>query len=259
MANKDVVVKEGDIKDISLFVVEEGQEEHLSQEELDIPFLRIAQKGTPQVDEDNPGHVEGLKPGQFFNTVSSQVYGDTLKVQVHAYFRNFVIWKGEKGHGEFSGTMTPEEFAAFEKDNKLIRDGGDMTHTVDGEQYRYTDTRNFIVSLPDYLEEGVMVFPMSSTGIKPSKNWNVQHNSRRINGKPTERYATIWELTTKGFEKNGFTWKQVSSIKPLGWASPELLKFGQDFKEFAKSIKDTGIKYSTDDEAETEALEDSEL
>lgn len=253
----ELITQELDEKAMVAFAVEEGQEEHLSQEEMELPFLRIAQKGSPQVDDDAPNYIEGLKAGSFFNTVSSQVYGDELKVQVHGYFRNYTIWKGLKGSGEFQGTMTPDEFDRFEKTNKLERDGGDYVHTVDGESLRYTDTRNFIVSLPEYEEEGILIFPMSSTGIKPAKNWNTLNMGRRVDGKKMKRYMTLWELKTSGFEKNGYTWKQVSRVKPLGWVNNELREFGQSMAEFVNAIKETGVKYS--EGTETVEAKDSDF
>jgi hypothetical protein len=240
----ELVVQEADEKALAAMAVEEGQEEHLSQEEMELPFLRVAQKGSPQVDDDSPNYIEGLKPGQYFNTVSSTVYGDTIMVQVHGYFHNYTIWKGDKGAGEFQGTMTTEEFREFEKANNLQRDGGDYVHNVEGEDLRYTDTRNFIVSLPEHQEEGILIYPMSSTGIKASKKWNTLNNGRRINGRPAKRYATIWELKTAGFEKNGYTWKQTANIKPLGWATPELFAFGKEFEDFVSAIKEAGVKYA---------------
>lgn len=255
---KELVVKEEEIKDLSIFAVEEGQEEHLSQDELELPFLRVAQKGTPQVDEDKAEYIEGLKPGNYFSTLSGAIFGDSLKVQVHGYFHNYIIWKGEKGNGVYQGTMTTDEFRAFEKTTHLERDGGDMTHTVDGEDLRYTDTHNFIVSLPEHPEEGIMLYPLSSTGCKAARKWNSLNNGRRVNGRPTKRYATLWELKTAGFESNGFTYKQTSSIKPLGWVTAELNEYGKSFEDFARAIKEQGVKY-TDEKSATEEAEASDF
>lgn len=253
---KDLVAM--DEKTLAMFAVEEGQEEHLNQDELELPFLRVAQKGSPQVDEDKPEYIEGLKPGHYFNTVSGESYGDVLKVQVHGYFQNYTIWKGEKGSGEFQGMMTPEEFRAFEKENTLNRDGGDYIHTLDGENLRYTDTRNFIVTLPDHEEDGILIYPMSSTGIKAARKWNTLNNGRRINGRPAKRYTTLWEIKTAGFEKNGYTWKQTSTIKALGWVTPELAETGKAFEDFVRSIRETGVKYN-EGENHTEEAVDSDF
>jgi hypothetical protein len=254
-----LVVSEARIKDLAVLTVEEGEEEHLNQDELEIPFLRIAQKGSPQVDEDKPEFVKGLKIGHYFNTVAGESYGNTLKIQVHGYFQNFTIWKGEKGNGEFNGTMTPEEFRAFEAKNTLTRDGGDMVNFVEGEEFRYSDTRNFIVSIPERSDDGIMIYPLTSTGIKPAKKWNTLQNGRRINGRPAKRYATIWEIKSDGFEKNGFTWKQTSIIKPLGWANKELVAYGQEFEGFVKSVKSQGVKYSNEKVSSNAEVKDSDF
>ena len=255
---KVLVVTEDKIKDLAALTVEEGEEEHLTQEELELPFLRVAQKGSGQVDEDLPVFIKGLKPGMYFNTASSKVYGDEVIVQVHGYFHNYIIWKGKKGSGDFQGTMTPEQFRAFESANTLNRDGGDMVQVVDGEELRYSDTRNFIVSLPEHEEEGILIYPMSSTGIKPAKKWNTLNNGRRINGRPAKRYATLWALKTGPFEKKGHPYKQTAQIKPLGWATPELIAYGKSLDGLVASIRNQGVRYSETSEA-SESADDSEF
>ena len=258
--NKDLVIAEEEIKDLSIFAVEEGQEEHLAQDELELPFLKLAQKGSAQVDSDKPEYIDGLKPGEFFNTVTGGIYGDNIKVQVHGYFHNYTIWKGPKGSGTFHDTMTTEEFRAFEKVNQLTRDGGDLVQSIDGEDLRYTDTHNFIISLPEYPEDGIILYNLSSTGCKVARKWNTLNNGRRVNGRPAKRYATLWDLKTSGFESNGFTYKQVSGIKPIGWVTPELNEFGKSFEDFVKAIKEQGVKYSDEsDHGTVEAAEESDF
>jgi hypothetical protein len=251
MAKNEVAKVEEEITDLTLFTVEEGQEEHLSQDELEIPFLKLAQKSTGQADEDSPLHIDGLKTGQWFNTVSESIFDGAVKFQVHGYFHNYVIFEGPKGKGTYQGTMTTDEFRVFEKANSLVRDGGDMVQATGGDKsdLRYVDTHNFIVSLPDYMEEGILIYALSSTGCKVARKWNSLHSNRRKGGSATKRYATIWELRTAGFDGKGFPYKQVSSIKPLDWANASQLAFGKSFEDFTKAIKEQGIKYSEDTSA----------
>ncbi len=254
---KDLIVQDK-VKDLDL-IAPESAEEHLSQEELEIPFLRVAQKGTPQVDEDDPKYIPKLKPGLYFNTASEEIYGSSLKVQVHTYYRNFTIWKGAKGAGEFNGSMTPEDFKKFEAKNDLGRDGGDMVQVVDGEDIRYRDTRNFVVSLPEHPDEGIMIYPMSSTGIKPANKWNTLQNGRRQGGRVAYRYATIWEIFTDNFKKEKWSWHQTAKIKVLGWATNELLAFGKEFTEFVAGIKAQGVKYDSEREHAVSEGDDSDF
>jgi len=257
-------MKEVAKKENSLFVTDDqmtdemaammtGEEEQLSKDDLQIPMLKIAQKGSPQVDPDQAEYIEGLKPGMYFSTATGTVFGESIKIQSLVYFRNFVIWQGEKGQGEYKGTLSVEEFEAMEKElasagTPLVRDSGDFVHAgagEEGKELRYTDTRNFAVVLPEFMSEGMMVYPMSSTGIKPSKIWNSKNRSRRRNGQPVKRHATIWELTTDGFKKDNYSWKQVSTINPLGWANAELFTAAEALVDIAKTYKDSeALKYS---------------
>lgn len=262
---KELVKKEEEIKDLSIFAVEEGQEEHLSQDEMEMPFLKLAQKSTGQADEDKPEYIPGLKPGMFFNTVSCIIYGETLKAQSHGYFHNYVIFKGPKGNGKFQGTMTTDEFREFAKTTTLERDGGDMVQTVEGERIAYRDTHSFIVSLPEYEEEGIMIYPMASSACKPARKWNSLNNGRRVNGVQAKRYATLWELKTGGFVNDGgFAYKQVSSLKPDPkyredcFVSAERMAYGKSFEEFVKAIKENGVKH-TDESTAVEVPENSEF
>lgn len=55
-------------------VEEETGFEDLTKDDLSIPFLNLLQKGSPQVDEDNPAAVKGAKPGLGYNSVTGELY-----------------------------------------------------------------------------------------------------------------------------------------------------------------------------------------
>lgn len=255
--SKELIKQESEIKDVAMLLVGDD-EEQLTQEELNIPFIKIAQSLSPQLKKSSPDFIEGLEEGEFFNTATRENYGKKLKMQVLTYYRNFTIWKGEeKGEGEFSGTMTPEEFAEYSRDKSLDRDGGDLKENRADGVYRYTDTRNFICRLPDYLETGIVILALSSTGIKPAKTWNTAHKARKLNGQQTMRCATIWELETGDFTKGSRSWKQISKIHPLGYAGEEVFKQGLALVDFAKEIKANAdkMRYGQDEENTPEESE----
>jgi hypothetical protein len=54
--------------------------EGIRQENLQIPRLSIAQPLSPQMIRSKPEYIEGLMVGQYFNTVTREVYGDTVTV-----------------------------------------------------------------------------------------------------------------------------------------------------------------------------------
>jgi len=54
--------------------------EAIRPEHLQIPRLQIAQPLSPQMIRSKPEYIDGLMVGQFFNSVTREVYGDTVSV-----------------------------------------------------------------------------------------------------------------------------------------------------------------------------------
>ena len=52
------------------------------QSDINIPRLALAQALSPQVTEGDPNRIEGLKVGDLFNSVTGQIYGREVFVQV---------------------------------------------------------------------------------------------------------------------------------------------------------------------------------
>jgi hypothetical protein len=57
----------------------EGFEE-VTPNDVKVPRLAVAQALTPQLEETNPNHIPSLKKGDFFNTVTGDVFGPSVKI-----------------------------------------------------------------------------------------------------------------------------------------------------------------------------------
>ena len=73
----------------------------VSAEDMSIPFLRILDKGSPQVNKRDGAYVEGAEPGMIYNTVANEVYDGEVGVTViPCYFnRRFIEWKPRESGG----------------------------------------------------------------------------------------------------------------------------------------------------------------
>ena len=70
-----------------------------------VPFLKIAQSLSPEVKKQKPEYIEGLEPGQFFNTLTKKNYGSTIRL---IPLRQKEIWlEFEPNQGPFRGTHAP--------------------------------------------------------------------------------------------------------------------------------------------------------
>ena len=56
--------------------------EDITRKDMTIPRLALAQALSPQVTEGDPNLIEGLKPGNLFNPVTKQNYGQRVEFQV---------------------------------------------------------------------------------------------------------------------------------------------------------------------------------
>jgi hypothetical protein len=88
-ANKDAIAKVEPVKTGVLAVVpdylkddEREGLETITRKDMTIPRLALAQALSPQVTEGDPNLIEGLKPGDLFNPVTKQNYGQKVEFQV---------------------------------------------------------------------------------------------------------------------------------------------------------------------------------
>lgn len=165
-----------------------------------IPFLRVLQKGSPQVEEGNAAFIKGAKPGMLFNTVTQELYDgkDGIIFLPCAYQRRFIQWGPRDAGGGFKAEVLPEDVAAR-------RASGEITE-ADGKLYigkpdpkksdSVVDTRNhFGLILTDEGAAQVLL-SLSSTQIKKSKQLMGILSAVRINGKVPPTWLSKIRLTT---------------------------------------------------------------
>lgn len=182
---------------------EEGFE-NLDSTDFVVPFLRILQKLSPQVDPDAPEHVKGAKPGMFFNTVNNKLYGNVLELIPITFKKVWLEWLPERGglvnrHKPYSIKVDTSHFTKW---------------TVQGGVNIISECLLFYCLIIDHIEDGPIVFSLSSTGIKHGKNWNTQIMMTRLpSGKRAPYFSSVWELTVIKNENNQGVWYQIGSKK----------------------------------------------
>jgi hypothetical protein len=78
MAKKDELQRQsGGAIDMPDFLKTEGREglEHVTQQDIAIPRIALAQGLSPQITHGKAEFIEGLSVGQMFNTITNQIYG----------------------------------------------------------------------------------------------------------------------------------------------------------------------------------------
>lgn len=175
-----------------------------------IPFLRILQKLSPQCDEDQPEFIEGARPGDFFNTVSEEVYAikdGPIRIIPVCFRPVFNLWAQRNSGGGFKGSMSEAEGLRLLA--KCSKNEKNWDITPDGNILSDTREHYVLIVLPD----GRMVpalFALTSTQIKKSKKWMSKMGDILLpNGAKAPMFSQYYDLTTVTEENDQGSWKGV--------------------------------------------------
>ncbi|MEJ2248062.1 MAG: hypothetical protein P8Y70_00195 [Candidatus Lokiarchaeota archaeon] len=187
----------------------------IKMDDLNIPFLRIIQKLSPQIDETSSDYIEHAKVGMFFNTITKKLYGMEINLVPFKYQKVWIEWKPNRGgfvasHKPDSIPVDQSDFSEWKYNNNIIQ-----------------ETLLFYVIIADHPEEGPLVFALSSTGIKHGKTWNnLITNTRLPNGDRAPIYASVWNIQSVLCSNEQGSWYQIGSksaaIKRVGFINKEL-------------------------------------
>lgn len=155
-----------------------------------MPMLLVAQKSSKIVEDGT------VKLGDFYNSVTQESYGPSISV-VPVYFESvWQIWKPDMGG--FVGRVRPGSIKVtgdVYKGMKTKAEDGGPDNVVD-------DTWMYFVLIEGREAEGMLMLPVTSSGIKHTKNWNsFIHDTRTSSGKRAPLFYKYWKLTT---HKNEF-------------------------------------------------------
>ena len=221
--------------------------ENMSNSEVAVPRLLIAQALSDVVQNGS------VKVGHFYNSITGEDYGDSIDLIVCHFQKVWVEWK--KNNGGYVGTYPIGGLAGVTGDNYK-----GMEHTdANGNVNDVIETWNYLVVLPEHLEDGYMVFGSTRGNLKYLKGWNTKMRYLRTpSGKAAPLFSSVWNLTTgKDQNKNGNTYYSCnkegkSSITWKEWVSKEVFL---DCVTPARQVADQAIALV--DNRQTLALEDS--
>ncbi len=172
--------------------------DNITQDDRALPFLRVLQPLSPQLDEDESEYIKGAKVGQFFNTVTNRVYGAEINLIPVRFQRTWLEWlperKGLVGrHAPGSIEVDRTKFSEWLYNGNVIQ-----------------DTFMFFCLIPDHIEEGPIVYALQSSGIKHAKNWNTNIIMKTLpSGKQAPYFSGIWHLIVSKEKNDQGTYYQI--------------------------------------------------
>lgn len=151
--------------------------EEATSEDMVIPFLRVAQALSDEVNKREAAYIEGLDPGDFFNTATRDIYGGEAGLYLIPvlFQRKYLGWTPRSQGGGFRGEFKEDIMAE--------------THTNEGENGTFLEDGTEIVPTGTWfcfivdVETGAAsqaVVSLSKTQLKKSRQLMTMLKSTRV-------------------------------------------------------------------------------
>jgi hypothetical protein len=220
--------------------------EQVEQSDLLLPRLGLCQALSPQRRKSDSAFIPGLEEGKLFNTVTKEIYGDTLEIISLFFFKNRIkyIDIDEGGgidcistNGIDGGRISPDgcsicKFSTWGNGEKDDEHGNDAPEC--------TQYHNFMAFVMGDNPTPIAI-SYKATGLKVSKQLLAAIRMTRL-----PMYAKKYRVSVVEMQKDKNVWFE-KKIDPIGYVDKEVYK---DMKRQFQALKDINITVDTTGEAE---------
>lgn len=232
MATKEVAKKEDKLPAYMNAGPARGQE-NVTVDDLSIPRLDVIQALSPQRKKSAPEYIDGAEEGMLFNSVTGQLYGESVTFVPSFFRKEWLLWKDRDSGGGFGGAYPTAAAAEAE-----VRERG-----ADWEASETAQHFGLIVA-DSGVEE--VVCSMSRSKLKASRQLNTL--AKMAGG---DRFASAY--TVSAVEVSGDRGDYYNlTVKRVGWVEEDVYKAGETLYE-AVSAGDKDINREYDGDADTDA------
>ena len=235
-------------------------------DDLLIPRLQLAQKMSPELDENDAKYIDGIKAGNFFNSVSREIYTEFDVIPCHSR-TSYTEWVPRDQGGGL--------VAEHEADSRDVK--GAETHVSDdGKRKDLMQSGNELVIADEFYafivkEDGdyePVLISMKSSQRKVAKRWRTLISMNKARNPKTNQlqsvaiYSTLWKLTSvTEANKNNDKYSNfaVQKIGPITADKQDLYHAAKQFRESiiageVKAVQEEDVSSSkTTDENQSES------
>lgn len=194
-----------------------------------MPFLRILQQLSPQLNKKKPEYIPEAAEGLLFNSVTNQLYEPPVEVIVGRFDRYYIEWKPDRGG--FVQVHTPGEVGEALARRQLTRDRKNRIVHPETDNV-YSETFVYYVLLTEYLTEGVCLLSLSSTQLKEARRWNRQLSNTFLPGtlRRALPYWLRWHLTFPEVSNDEGDWRGLK-VDFAGFVTEEQLQLVMEMRK----------------------------
>ncbi len=216
--------------------------QNIGADQMQIPFIRILQALSPQLNKDKPEYIKGASQGDIFNTVTGEIYPEDTGITVIpvAFEMKYLEFVPRSQGGGLVG-----EIPASSPDLDNTQRDGPSEVLPSGNELVRCHQNLVMVYNPETEGCSPAVLDMKKTQIKVSKKWNAQRTNIEVMGKngsfTLPIYGTAWNITTVSESNDQGTWYNFRIARETE-VSNSLAACMMKAKEMADSFQKGEIK-----------------
>lgn len=242
----------------------EGFEE-VRPSDVKVPYVKIAQKGTPEADEDSESYI-GVKKGHFFHAITGEKYGEELRFVPLLKFGSRRLFESmDKGGGILCRSDDMKhgdgEAEGRDKDGNCLKcslskfgsaRGGEGKGTACNEFYNFP----VLIYVDGVLTTDPVIIAWKSTaidaaqkliGFAMSRRMRVVKDGKTIESRPP-MWAGVYKATVKQEVDGKLSW-YVPEINNDGWVAAADLPSVKQAYDFMHELREQG-RLTTDENPE---------
>ena len=248
-----------------------GEGTVFNSDEMQIPYIRLAQAMSPQVTKGDGKFIKGLAAGDIFNNLTNEYWdGETgLKVIPCYLVTKYIEWIPMEKGGGFVQEIPPGDPVI----GKVVREQDPVRDVLpNGNEMVVTDNIFCLVMNADgALQPAIM--DMKVTQLKVSRRWKTQlammpplevtHEDKVVKWKPPS-FGSVWNVTavteTNKNNKTYFNYNIQRDQILNPFLNPEDKEIYDEAKLFHQSVKDGEVKAThIPEETPTAPLKDDDI
>jgi hypothetical protein len=223
-----------------------GEGAAFDSSEMQIPFVRVLQALSPQLNKKKSEFIEGAAQGDLFNTVTGQHWAGEEGVTVVPCFQTtkYLEFVPRDMGGGFKGDIAPNDPRLTQ-----TRRVGSKEVLPNGNELVKSDQHFCLVVDADGSWQPAVI-DMKSTQLKVSRRWKTQiamqkvkHPSTNVMVTPAV-FATMWKLTTTEESNDQGSWNNYQVEKVSLVNNRDML---QEAMAFRKSIAAGEVKAAAEE------------
>ena len=255
--------------DMSDLMQDSGEGTVFNSDEMQIPYIRMAQTGNPQLKKQEGKYINGLAAGDIFNNLTNQYWDGETGIKVIPCFlvTKYIEWIPD--NGGFVQNISPGDPVL----NQVTRVKDPVRDILpNGNEMEVTDCIFSLVMDNGNLQPAVI--DMKKSALKISRRWKTQlammptlevtHEGKVVKWKPPS-FASVWNLTvvteTKKNSSETYYNYSVQRDQILNpFVNPEDKEIYDEAKLFHLSVKSGEVKAThTPEETPTAPLKDDDI